>query len=186
MPTVSEMVAAGKNSAEEGQEAFKNARVGGDGTQGASDRDKTLMTFNPDPHGGVWGNEESYQMAMARYTKFLGNHPVWGHRKVAAEYPIQVAKDIKYPTFTQTTWWPLEKTTLYQYCNCHEQKNSSRYRSMKLRRNHCSECGYWKQDNSDQYDWDPIVDIKKGKPELGGVIEAVHDVRGLHYDQRVS
>ena len=50
------------------------------GTQGASQKDKDRMTFKLNKHAGVWGNEESYQMAMRHYTKFLGDHPVWGHK----------------------------------------------------------------------------------------------------------
>ena len=34
------------------------AKVGGDGTVGAAGKEKERMIFNPDPHAGVWGNEE--------------------------------------------------------------------------------------------------------------------------------
>ena len=43
------------------------------------------MVFKPDVHAGVWGNEEAYQFAMRHYTKFLGNHPVWGYKNITKE-----------------------------------------------------------------------------------------------------
>jgi len=149
-------------------------------------------------------------MAMKNYTQFLGKHPVWGNEAVTAQYPVREVKvsrtettattskvhgrranppppppmkESRHPTFTQATWWPSGKTTLYQYCKCHENKNSSRYKTKRLRRNHCPECGYWQNKHDEEYDWDPVVDKTKGKPELGNVIEAVHDIKGFSFDQ---
>ncbi|GMH70913.1 hypothetical protein TrRE_jg3884 [Triparma retinervis] len=183
MATASMMRKMAENDVKESLDAFKSAKVGGDGTQGASQEDKDRMTFKPNPHAGVWGNEESYQMSMKHYTKFLGDHPVWGNKAITGQYPIMQAKDTRYPTYTQATWWPSGKTTLYQYCNCHEKKESSRYKTRKMRRNHCPECGYWQDKHEDEYDWDPVVDKNRGKPEIGNVIESVHDVRGVAYDE---
>ena len=90
------------------------------------------------------------------------------------------------PTYSQKSWWPQGKTTRHQVCNCHEKKDSSRYKSLPLRRNYCPECGYWKDEknNEKDYEWDPVDDPLKGKPELGDVVEMVHDMRGMYYDER--
>ena len=138
-------------------------------------KERDRMIYKAAPNAGVWGNEEAYQFAMEHYTKFLGRHPVWSHKAIAAEHPVMV--DYGQPTYSQKSWWPQGKTTRHQVCKCHENKNSSRYQTLPLRRNFCPECGHFKNDKQKEldYEWDPIDDPLKGKPAQGDVVEMVHD-----------
>ena len=113
-------------------QAQKQASVGGDGTQGANTSQMDKMVFNSDPHCGVWGNEDGFQVAMGHYTKFLGDHPVWGATAIEKQHPIVVDRSL--PNFNQKAWWPGEKTTLYQYCNCTTKKESAQYGKQRVRR----------------------------------------------------
>ncbi|GMH85035.1 hypothetical protein TrST_g12842 [Triparma strigata] len=183
MATIAARKAMAHDDIKATEEARKETQAGGDGTTGASGKELDKMVFKPDVHAGVWGNEEAYQFAMRHYTKFLGNHPVWGYKNITKEHPVILNGD--QPTYSQKSWWPQGKTTRHQVCNCHEKKDSSRYKSLPLRRNYCPECGYWKDEknNEKDYEWDPVDDPLKGKPELGDVVEMVHDMRGMYYDE---
>ncbi|GMI13946.1 hypothetical protein TrLO_g7624 [Triparma laevis f. longispina] len=181
--SISAMKSMAADDVKETDAARNETKVGGDGTTGASGSQLDKMIYKSDPHAGVWGNEESYQFAMRHYTTFLSSHPVWSHKSIQKDYPVKI--NYGRETYSQKSWWPQGKTTRHQYCNCHEKKDSSRYKTPPLRRNNCPECGYLKsdKDNALDYEWDPIDDPKKGKPNLGDVVTMKHDMRGVQYDE---
>jgi len=170
-----------RDDAKETQAAMKGAKVGGDGTAGASEEQLKRMMFKPDRHAGVWGNEDNYQRAMDAYVSHLGQHQLFSVDNIKKEWPIE---DTSKNKFEQKTWWPQGPTHLAQYCTCTEDRTSARYRQPKVRRNHCPECGYLKnaKQNENEYIWDPVVDDKKGKP-LGDVFVQDHVVKTFHVDE---
>ena len=184
--------AEARSDAKETEKARKEAKAGGDGTTGATPEALEAMTFTHDKQLGVWGNEDKFQRANESFVTFLRTHPVWGREAVEAEHPIKKVamaniqgSGNKAEHFNAKVWIPHTKTILKQYCKCHEDPNSSRYRSMKMRRNHCMECGYFDYGKTKdiEYEWDEYWDATKGKPALGDVVTQTHKRTHFHLDE---
>ena len=78
-------------------DAMKGAKVGGDGTAGATEAELKKMVFKPDRHAGVWGNEDMYQQAMTAYTEHIGNHPMWGVKPLKAQVSVHITVHPRLP-----------------------------------------------------------------------------------------
>ena len=144
------------------------------------------MTFKPDSELGVFENSDNYQSAVNNYSDFLGSHPVWGYRPTEATFPIKVERELS--VFKQKVWWPEGKATLYQYCECKNEREGVGVGGKRVRRNECMVCGYYKykepgkEGESTEYFWDPVEDGTKGLPARGAVVTNGHSTSGFHYD----